>query len=957
MLPSRTDLLNTVQSFPPSTTMGGMLFAETRRGAFLPTRGSKERDRILRLYDTDENNTLWQGTRSGFSKKVASVEYSIDGPPDITQYFHDLLGNAHLGRGWQHFIKLCVRDYLSQSYGCVIEIAGYGEAWEPLPKDLPITGINHLDAGRCYFTGNPVYPVIYYSLWDGKLHKMHADRVYVLVDDPDPDERYFGIGTCALERAIAVAQREIRMAQYIETKLDDKPNPGVNVWTNIAEGQFDQKIAKFMTDMQNDERPIFGRTLNLFSLDPSNKAEMTSVPFSNPPDKFDFTQYVSLDVDMLALAFGTDRQEIWQLTGGNIGSSGQSEVLAEKSRGKTFGDFLTSLERFLNWAILPEECEAKLSDNDERKAKAQAEIDNLYAGIASQLSSVPGVSPEMILKMLVDKSATYKDAFTNEQGQIVLPIRDQYTPQQAVSLDAVTPAPEQASAAQESPQDQQDREQLDNTKDFNPSQPRDGEGQWSETGAGGGLISIGGQQVSRDVLRRALQMGGDVPTSSDPSSDQTRRANETILAAQQEQSSIAQELNTPKGFKRHTGYDKTDIDRVSGAAELGIKPKYRIEKSKSGKIEKIVVDGGDTLKRTLHFKDGKPDYIHNDHFYMPKDKTGSGRGTKVFKSQVDQAASMGFKRIETVGGKSEYMNGYYTWPRLGYDAPVPIENPFKAKRLSDLMTTKEGRNWWRQNGKQISMSFSLSGKSRSRKVLDAYYREKFGSKAWRFKQDDGVDDAPILSPEDEALLDNIWDTIDFSDTEDEDRTESKAFNGTSANFKLRFIDIVTLAIEKRLSPAEFDTLMLASLERAGRDAYIDGLKQGGVSQMDETDEAELQRWVSDQIDFIDNLKAQVYSDGISAVEVPARADMWQNKSLSTMYDAGRVSADRNGMYIWKLGGTEKHCNDCIRLNGQVHRFKDWYSRDWLPQSDRLSCNGFNCDCKLEKTTEPARGRF
>lgn len=665
MLPTQRDLRETVISFPPSTTMGGILAAQTQRGPYLPYRGSKERDRVLRLYDHDENNTLWQGAASGMTKKWASVEYTIDGDDgELVQYYHDLLGNAHLGRGWPTFVKLLGRDFLTQTYGGVIEIAGYGNEWDPLPPDLPIVGINHLDSGRCYFTGNPIYPVIYYSLWDGRLHKMHADRVYIMVDDPDPDERYLGIGTCALERAIAVAQREIRMAQYIETKLDDKPNPGILTLQGIADEQWKAALARYILEQGADARPIFGRTLVLGNT--VNEVRAESIPFSQPPDKFDFTQYVSLDVDMLALALGCDRQEIWQLQGGNIGSGQQSEILAEKSRGKTFGDFLTALERFLNWAVLPTQLKASLKDNDERKQKAQAEIDQMYSSVAQQLSALPGVSTKMILQLLVDKSETFKNAFTDESGKIILPIVDRYTMQQAVSVDSVTPVPPNQAALAQTPE---------------------------------------GQTV---------------------------------------------EAMAPQG------------------------------------------------------------------------------------AQVEQTS-------------------------LDSDTPATEE-------------------------------------------------------------------------------------------------KVKSFNTTSAAFKMRFVDIAAQSIDRLLTPAEFETLLLATLERSGQDAFMDGLSQGGINELSDLDRSELMRWTIDQIDFIDSLKSDIFEGGLTLAQVPMRADMWANKSLTDAYNMGVSSADRDGMYEWVYGATE-HCADCARLNGQVHRYSQWYSKGWLPQSDRLDCHGYLCQCRLVKTQRSASGRF
>ncbi len=92
------------------------------------------------------------------------------------------------------------------------------------------------------------------------------------------------------------------------------------------------------------------------------------------------------------------------------------------------------------------------------------------------------------------------------------------------------------------------------------------------------------------------------------------------------------------------------------------------------------------------------------------------------------------------------MNGYYTWPRLGYDAPlsdVKVQiSPSKwtelqqrfpnAQSILDIMETKDGRDWWKTNGRDLhNAKFDLAEGSRSRRVLEAYLaaREAQGAQA------------------------------------------------------------------------------------------------------------------------------------------------------------------------------------------------------------------------------------
>ena len=653
MLPPVQAIKNSVQSFPPAGSFApGTFFFEYNRSWILSPVGTKERDRELRLFDRHPFSPLWQGARSGITKKIASMEYQINGPRVKAQYFQDLLGYAHFGHGWEYMIQLALTDFLTQSYGAIFEIVGPGEPNEPLLGE--VTAINHLDAMRCYFTGNPIYPVMYYSLWTGQLHRMHASRVYVMVDDPISDERFFGLGTSALERVIAIAQREIRMAQYIDAMLDDKPQPGILSITNASDAQWQALVNKYMQEQSNDERPVFGKTIVVTGLDPNAEVKVQVIPFSQTPEKFDFVKYTDLDVSAMAEGLGIDRQELWELAGRGLGSGSQSSILAIKSRGKLYGNIISKIQRFINWGLLPDDCEFVFKEQDQMQDQVQSTIDLTYAQIATTLQQA-GFSQAAIARLLVEKSASYKDALTNDMGQVSLSGSDPQSP----------------------------------------------------------------AQVSQDVQL---------------------------------------DSNTPL-------------------------------------------------------------------------------------------------------------------PDVG--KPQPVAAPAMA-----------------------------------------------GTRP------------PSLLP------------------------GNKAFSSTAADFRTRFEDILSRAIAGRLRQGQAENLMLSLIQSAGAKAFADGLAEGGVTdELSDDDSEQIQTMTVDAIDYLDGLLTEAYAGRISESQAPIRADMWANKTLTDFFNAGRVSADRDQMYMWVLGKTEEHCEDCLRLNGQVHRFGQWYSKGWLPQSDRLTCKGFNCGCTLKVTKEKARGRF
>lgn len=131
----------------------------------------------------------------------------------------------------------------------------------------------------------------------------------------------------------------------------------------------------------------------------------------------------------------------------------------------------------------------------------------------------------------------------------------------------------------------------------------------------------------------------------------------------------------------------------------------------------------------------------NDYFRV--DETGGGKGTKIFADQVEACAFAGVKEIQThaARGSDSTFNGYYTWPRLGYDQDLGDISPTSsrervlakqlqekfpsAEKVSDLMKTKEGRDFWKAKGVDLhDATFDLREGSFSRKVLSAYLEEK-----------------------------------------------------------------------------------------------------------------------------------------------------------------------------------------------------------------------------------------
>ena len=236
-----------------------------------------------------------------------------------------------------------------------------------------------------------------------------------------------------------------------------------------------------------------------------------------------------------------------------------------------------------------------------------------------------------------------------------------------------------------------------------------------------------------------------------------------------------------RAVKRITGGNTPGHEAVIPSV-VGAPDKAKVYLSTEGGKLKVRIQhpAYEAVRSIGRTKDGEK-IIVNETFFMKGSRQGAGLGSEVFASQVEHAQAEGFKAIMCHAAKdnprepSKPHNGYYTWPRMGYDAPlagVTGASAVKAfpgsKTVLDVMATKEGRDWWKANGTDLfDAKFDLTPGSRSMKVHEAYMAERAArskSVAESLEENQpapagGVEEIE-LSPEEEAALDAAWERLE-----------------------------------------------------------------------------------------------------------------------------------------------------------------------------------------------------
>lgn len=149
---------------------------------------------------------------------------------------------------------------------------------------------------------------------------------------------------------------------------------------------------------------------------------------------------------------------------------------------------------------------------------------------------------------------------------------------------------------------------------------------------------------------------------------------------------------------------------------------------------------------------------------------------------------------------------------------------------------------------------------------------------------------------------------------------------------------------------QFRQAMIEAFNSAFDTGYEDG---GGALPLDPNAAAWLQAQIGAEVGHIDTVFEQVKElrkepefDFFSWIT--GKADGY-TATISAIYNAAVLWAKKNQLLTWGLGNTEKHCDSCLKLDGQSHRASWYIARDYIPRKPgaAMDCGGYHCDCRLK----------
>jgi hypothetical protein len=365
----------------------------------------------LREFTWQTGNDILQGAVSTMVKKIKATGWFLEGGQRIVNRYQPVLAEAEFGQGWGELLSKTLIDYSTQDKGAFWELIGEGDPLGPIKGQ--VLGVAHLDSGLCQLT------VIFFNSKDNKPHKLHATRVAHIVDMPSPIEAYFGTGFCAVSRVISSSQVLLKLQKYKNEKLSDLPPAGILVMNNILPQRWDDARSDYRQERRRRGQELWTNVMTLFGLDPAQPTTLDFTSFADLPEHFNERDSLDLYINVLALAFGVDVREFWPLSGGSLGTATETMVMHQKAKGKGPGEIYTSLERVINWKILPPTVTFGFDFKDDDEDRQRAEIEDIKTKTIMSMYNVRSdvgeierpVSKMEVRQMLADNIEYFSEDF------------------------------------------------------------------------------------------------------------------------------------------------------------------------------------------------------------------------------------------------------------------------------------------------------------------------------------------------------------------------------------------------------------------------------------------------------------------------------------------------------------------------------------------------------------------
>lgn len=275
-----------------------------------------------------------------------------------------------------------------------------------------------------------------------------------------------------------------------------------------------------------------------------------------------------------------------------------------------------------------------------------------------------------------------------------------------------------------------------------------------------------------DLNSRDREAGNAPPPAPAPT---PRHSSSTYREEEPSETSYVKQIPLPASDILYTGEDVSVsfsgsrepewLDRAASLA--GAPPGSEVVVTQRYGSRYSVKTNGDGIdfEITVTDTDGEKS-VYADGIFLDRDTQKGGIGSRAMATMIYNAKDLGFDdfTLTAAGYHGGRMNGYYTWPRLGFDGAVygstaeqAVEDlglDFTPTKISQIFEADGGPEWWRVNGHSFSATFDMREGSKSWQRLSRYMEHRFGNNP--FERRRARPERPEVSPGYESVLRPDW---------------------------------------------------------------------------------------------------------------------------------------------------------------------------------------------------------
>jgi len=371
-----------------------------------PEYGTKTREKYLSQIWRQE--PILSGAIFAMVSKSTSWDYDVQGSRNKKLHVERILDNSENGKGWHYLFSKAVLAFLTSDIGCVIE-KGFSD-----PYGSHIDSLYNIDPTLCELSGDPNVEVVYKPNGYNPI-EFDPTEAFRVCSMPQIQEKYLDRGFCAVSRALRSANLLMKLHQHKEEKLENLPPQGIATITGLTVAQVKDALREYAIERTNRNQQTFPGLLWLVGNNISSGTEVKFTEFSTLPDWFDEKVAVEIYAKTLALSFGVDVSEIWQVE--HTGATKANVTIQHtKSKGKGPAEIATAFERAITRNVCPDGVNFTFGSKDAEELKAKAEVDKISAiTVMSLYDKGQGVisrseARDMMIRVgLVDGEEVFRD--------------------------------------------------------------------------------------------------------------------------------------------------------------------------------------------------------------------------------------------------------------------------------------------------------------------------------------------------------------------------------------------------------------------------------------------------------------------------------------------------------------------------------------------------------------------